>query len=151
MTHPILLIKPLLSLDSLQKVGFLARWAGGAVEKNGRLVSAATTYLCSNRRWQVNDWWATVRKVVKLKTGNELLGMEFLVYSTKAHLVNWRIIQTTFKPRKNEPSVILPNDNKFIIWSQRSLYSSVLHYLKLYGIKCPTRCVVCIFFCVKHK
>ena len=33
---------PLLSLDLLQKVGFLARPAGGAVEKNGQLVSPVT-------------------------------------------------------------------------------------------------------------
>ena len=34
-TCPLLLIEPLLSLDSLQKVGFLARPAGGAVKKMG--------------------------------------------------------------------------------------------------------------------
>ena len=35
-------LMPLLSLDSLQKVGFLAGPAGGAVEKNGQLVSPVT-------------------------------------------------------------------------------------------------------------
>ena len=43
MPCPLLLIRPHLSLDSLQKVGLLARPAGGAVEKNGQLVSPVTT------------------------------------------------------------------------------------------------------------
>ena len=41
---PLLLIRPHLSLDSFQKVGLLARPAGGAVEKNGQLVSSVTPY-----------------------------------------------------------------------------------------------------------
>ena len=39
MPCPPLLIRPHLSLDSFQKVGLLARPAGGAVEKNWHLVS----------------------------------------------------------------------------------------------------------------
>ena len=42
MPCPLLLIRPHLSLDSLQKVGLLARPAGGAVEKNGQLVTPVT-------------------------------------------------------------------------------------------------------------
>ena len=42
MPSPLLLIRPHLSLDSLQKVGLLARPAGGAVGKNGQLVSPVT-------------------------------------------------------------------------------------------------------------
>ena len=40
---PLLLIRPHLSRDSFQKVGLLARPTGGAVEKNGQLVSPVTT------------------------------------------------------------------------------------------------------------
>ena len=39
MTHPLLLKMPLLSLHSLQKVGYLAKPAGGTVEKKGRQYS----------------------------------------------------------------------------------------------------------------
>ena len=41
-TRPLLLKMSLLSLDSLQKVGYLARPAGGAVENNRQLVSPVT-------------------------------------------------------------------------------------------------------------
>ena len=70
MTHPLLLIKPLLSLDSLQKVGFLARPAGGAVEKNGQLVSPVTTIsvqidgifdIYENAKSQVTSFFGTPR------------------------------------------------------------------------------------------
>ena len=42
---PLLLTRPHLSLDSLQKVGLSARPARGAVEKNGQLVSPVTALL----------------------------------------------------------------------------------------------------------
>ena len=45
MPHPLLLIRPHLSLDSLQKVGLLARLVGGAVEKNGQPFSPVTVLL----------------------------------------------------------------------------------------------------------
>ena len=41
-TCPLLLKMPLLSLHSLQKVGYLARPDGGAVGKNRQLVSPVT-------------------------------------------------------------------------------------------------------------
>ena len=42
-THPLLLKKPPLSLDSLQKVAYFPRPAGGAVEKNRQLGQSCYT------------------------------------------------------------------------------------------------------------
>ena len=44
-THPLFLKMPLLSLHSLQKVGYLARPDGGAVGKNRQLVNPVTTVI----------------------------------------------------------------------------------------------------------
>ena len=47
----LLLKMPLLSLHSLQKVGYLARPAGGAVEKNRQLVSPVTADPAFSQGW----------------------------------------------------------------------------------------------------